>query len=445
MGGGTGGGMAIDLANAARSRIQALGHRAQLQAVFVCTCLGNTSASALSVANTYALLTELEFVSAFGNQGTRSDSTKLQQLESRNRPFDVIYCVTTQHRGNGHVDDELGVIASHLSLAASENVSQTLQACQQTATPKELASQEPVLLRTFGSAVLAEAKHNRIDRLARYVAQEMEKQWLANNCPNETSPCSAAESAPIKAQAVEWRQKFGAYSSSRFAYEAVSRIYRQSALCDAYRTVLLSSTSPAKYVELISQAISALAKRVADSSQLGDLPPGEEEIITGAINLYSHDVLAKLIDHIEQMPVDFPFDAAKADHVIVSECAAAIEEYLGQQSIGPTMDTGSAMQADACRALDEANVELLKCGYDRRTLIVAPASDRTRDAIAAVTKARPTAAIISANVDHPVIFCEGSGISPSSLARGFERVYTGVAEAASRRFTRIDIDWSAGS
>jgi hypothetical protein len=44
-----------------------------------------------------------------------------------------------------------------------------------------------------------------------------------------------------------------------------------------------------------------------------------------------------------------------------------------------------------------------------------------------------------------VVFCEGSGISPSSLTRGFERVYPGIAEAARRLFTRIDIDWSKGT
>jgi hypothetical protein len=62
--------------------------------------------------------------------------------------------------------------------------------------------------------------------------------------------------------------------------------------------------------------------------------------------------------------------------------------------------------------------------------------------MAALLKTRPTAAVVSANVDEAVVFCEGSGISPLSLTRGFERVYPGIAEAARRLFTRIDIDWS---
>jgi hypothetical protein len=36
---------------------------------------------------------------------------------------------------------------------------------------------------------------------------------------------------------------------------------------------------------------------------------------------------------------------------------------------------------------------------------------------------------------------EESGISPRSLAAGFERVFPGIADAARRLFTRIDIEW----
>jgi hypothetical protein len=257
MGGGTGGGMAIDLANAVRSRTQASGLRAQVQGVLICTCLGNTSASPFSVANTYALLTELQFVSVFGNQGPQGESSGLQQLESRNRPFDLVYCVTTKHGADQAVDDGLWSIAKQLSLASADGVRQMLQCCQQAATPKELGGSEPLLLRTFGSA------------------------------PNP------------------------------------------------------------------------------------------------------------------------------------------------------------ALQADAQQTLARADVDLLQCGYDRRTLIIVPSSAKTNEAIDALTKARPTAAIVSADVDESVVFCEGSGISPSSLARGFERVYPGIAEAAGRLFTRIDIDWTA--
>jgi hypothetical protein len=75
-------------------------------------------------------------------------------------------------------------------------------------------------------------------------------------------------------------------------------------------------------------------------------------------------------------------------------------------------------------------------------LIVAPSDGQPSDVVEALTSARPTAVVVSGNVEQPVVFWEGSGISPSSLARGFEHVYPGIAQAARRLATRIDIDLS---
>jgi hypothetical protein len=145
------------------------------------------------------------------------------------------------------------------------------------------------------------------------------------------------------------------------------------------------------------------------------------------------------------MPADSLFEAATVGHVIMSECAAAVEECIGGYPIGAAGDADLAMQADARQTLDKAEVDLLQCGYDRRTLIVVPSSKKSQQTVDALAKVRPTATVVFADVDEPVVFCEGSGVNPSSLARGFERVYPGIAEAASRMFTRIDIDWSAGT
>jgi hypothetical protein len=465
MGGGTGGGMAIDLANAVRSRLHNLGRQAQVQGVFVCSCLGNTSASPLSIANTYALLTELQFVSVFGNQGTREESSSLPQLESRNRPFDLVYCVKAKHRADESADDGLGLIAKQMSLASTDGVRQMLECCQQTATPKELVGQESLLLRTFGSSSLVGPKQNRINRLARYLARAIEQHWLGNAASSEwrrldrtsdaeSSPKSPAlqnDSAegskvaplPCRTQAEEWRHRFGEHASARFVYEVVSRICRQAALPGACRTTLLSSTDPARLVELASQAVSSICKRAAESPKLGGPLSDEDEIIVNKLASSGHQVLTKLIDELEQMSADSPYDAATTERIIVTECVAVVQECLGQHSTAGAIDTNCAMQADMQQALDRVDVDLLQCGYDRRTLIVVSSSSKETETIGALTKARPTTAIVSADVDESMVFCECSGISPSSLARGFERVYPGIAEAARRLFTRIDIDWSA--
>ena len=466
MGGGTGSGMAIDLANAARARIQASGRRAQLQGIFVCTCLGNASASPLSVANTYALLAELQFVSRFGNYAAETESNRMQALESRNRPFDLAYCVTTKHSDGDSVDDGLSLIANQLSLASTDRVSQMLQCCQTIATPRELAGQEPLLFRTFGSTPLAGPRPSRTDRLANQLSRTMARHWLGDASPNEwrrldrtgnaeivesnaaPQQCNSVEAGsaalpPSRTLAEQWRHCFDEHALSQFAYEVVTRICRKSAILAACQTPISSSKNPARFVELASQAISSISKRLAESTMLDESPSEEDEIIVSTLASRSHRVLTKLIDQIELFPTDSPFDAANIDRIIMAECATVVEECLGQNLSGAPVILNSALQADVQEALNRADVDLLQCGYDRRTLIVVPPSTRPTEAIDSLIKTRPTVTVVSANVDDPVIYCEGSGINPSSFVSGLERVYPGIAEAASRFFTRIDIDWSA--
>ena len=466
MGGGTGSGMAIDLANAVRSRMQASGRRAQVQGVFVCTCLGNTNASPLSVANTYALLTELQFVSAFGNQGTHSESNGLRQLESRHRPFDLVYCVKTKHHADESVDDGLGLIAQQMLLWHQPmafvkccSVANRLQ------LPESCEDKSRSCCERLAAPRWADRSRHRIDRLARYLAQRLN--YIGLTMPLPTTGGGSIAPAMLKMrhrkptlQAIRrrprpsgqvhpgprlrWRHGFGGHSSTRFAYEVVSRICRPSALRGIGRTKSFSSRDPARLIGLASQAISSISTRVAASSQFGDPLSDEDEVIVNKLASNGNCVLTKLIDEIDQLSADLPYDAARTEQVIVTECVAAVQECLNRQAPDAALDSNSAMRTNTQHVLDSADVDLLQCGYDRRTLIVVPSKDKRNDAIDALTNARPTAAIVPVDVDESVVFCEGSGVSPSSLARGFERVYPGIAEAARRLFTRIDIDWSLG-
>ena len=467
MGGGTGGGMAIDLANAARLRVQAFGRQAQIQAVLVCTCMESVRTSPLSAANTYALLTELQFASEFGNQASSDESHDATPLESPNRPFDLVYCLPIKHHADAAVDDGFSAIAKQLSLASTEGVRQMLERCRRTATPRELARTEPLLLRTLGITSLGPLGRNRLDRLAAHLARTMKHHWLENSCTSEwrrldrasdgessvkippprNDSAEAAAVAPGSSSipTAGWRNRFGEHASTRFAYEVVSRICRQSSLCGAYRTALLSSKNPKHFMELASQALVLIGKQATESPDLDDRLSEEEENLIKKLAPCGNRVLTKLIDEIENLSADSSFDAAATNRIITTECIAAVDEALGQRAIGEAVEANPANDAGVQQTLDQANVDLLQCGYDRRTLIFAPSSNRPSEAIDALTRARPTAAMISADVEEPIIVCEGSGISPTSFASGLEWVFPGIAEAASRLFTRIDTDWSARS
>jgi serine/threonine protein kinase len=465
MGGGTGGGMAIDLANLARSRLQSAGRRGVVECVLVCTCLGNVGAPPLSVANTYALLTELQFVSVFGNQGVQAESSGLQPLESRCRPFDLVYCVPAKRQAHESADVGLSAIARQLSLASIEGVGHMLQSCRQTASPRELVGHDPLLLRSFECTSLRRPMQDRIDRLTAYLARTFAHQWLGDACPSEwrrldrpreaevslrfsSEQEASADSSNVPAvsptsQAEEWRLRFGQCAQARFVYEIVSRICRQSSLRGAYRSAMLPSTNPVRFVEVASQTLSSISKCHGNSPSTVDPLSDADQAIVDKLASSGNRVLTKLIDAIEQLPPDATYDDATAERIIKSECTAAIEECLSQQTQDDVADPDFVAQDYADQALVRADVNLLQCGYDRRTLIVVPADDKQLEEIDTLTKVRPTAAVVSAEIDESLIICEGSGINPSSFARGLERVYPGIAEAAGRHFTRIDIDWSA--
>ena len=411
MGGGTGSGMVIDLANAVRSRLQASKRRGQVQGVLVCTCLGNTNASPLSVANAYALLTELQFVSAFGNQARHAQSASLPQLESPHRPFDLVYVAKALAGANHSVDEGLVSIAAQMALASTDGAGQILRCCQRTATPRELAGRDSLLLRTFAGASLAGPHQRRIDRLAKSLAHAMKQQWLTNASPSEwrrleeaiqprnvdegsslqnaVPECSNVAPLSSGCSFEEWRRSFGRHASTQFAYDALSRVCRPSSLRESGRKSILSSTQSAHFVELALQSITAISKCAADALKLGETLSDEDEFIVNKLAANSHGVLTEILDEIEQVAGDSSYDTAQTDRTVAKECFKAVEAFLGRSSADVAVDVNSRMQQEAEDALGKAAVDLLQCGYDRRTLIVVPESTRTSEAITALTNAQP--------------------------------------------------------
>ena len=91
--------------------------------------------------------------------------------------------------------------------------------------------------------------------------------------------------------------------------------------------------------------------------------------------------------------------------------------------------------------MEKASVDLLRCGSDRRTMVLVPSAQSKSSLAEMVVAARPTTAVFPAGVDEEIVLCEASGIHPRSLAISLERVYPGISEAAGRLLTRVDIQW----
>jgi hypothetical protein len=164
-GGGTGAGMAIDLANAARSRVTALGMRAEVDGLLIGTCFGGTNSS-LAAASTLALVTELQHASRFGNRGVLSQRTGEHPFESNGPPFDNVYYVPVQGSSRGARPDEaLDAVARYLSIESLPNVGAALRACRAVATPREPNFAPCKSIRSLGCMLLSGQGQSRPDPL----------------------------------------------------------------------------------------------------------------------------------------------------------------------------------------------------------------------------------------------------------------------------------------
>ncbi len=116
-GGGTGAGMVVDVANAVKSLATKRDLKVEVQGFLVCTCLASPTALPLAVANTYSLLIELNHATTLGNEGNGDRATQNQPFESRDAPFDCVYCVPTRARSKDDQSaDALDPIAQYLAL-----------------------------------------------------------------------------------------------------------------------------------------------------------------------------------------------------------------------------------------------------------------------------------------------------------------------------------------
>ena len=151
-GGGTGSGMAIDVANLVKSLAAARGLKVEVQGYFVCNCFANNNSSALAAANTYALLTELSHATTFGNVSSLDEAAHTKQFESPSAPFDCLYWIPVRPGKTGAIKvDATESIAKYLAQQRMAEVRAVLRTCRRSPTPRE---QEAIGRLLSGSLVL---------------------------------------------------------------------------------------------------------------------------------------------------------------------------------------------------------------------------------------------------------------------------------------------------
>lgn len=467
MGGGTGAGMAIDFANAIRSRAHAQSIRIELQAVLVCTCPGGINATPLAVANTFSLLTELNHATQFGNRGQYPNSEDDSSLESNAAPFDSVYCVPASSRKEGsNVCDGLRSIAKYIALDLGGTTDALLRAWRTHPTPQEAVSEGQLRMRSFGWASLAAIQQQRINQVAASLQASVRGYWLEEiddeewmsldhvltmevdephkrRAEYEAEPSmdgQAVSESFAKLALQDLRAPFGAYRTSRFALQFLSQLVRILKGTDKVDLGSFSQRRLASLIQMGSLAASTIAQpgdatqfESKDSSCIADTT---FEITVSAT---CAQLICRMISDLDALRGDTSSINDLVARLLTDECRAQVDALVTNSAGTP--GSFQLSREDCSSALEQASPGLLQCSGDRRTAFLQSEDESDSEVISTLRTLRPTGVDIQVNVKETMVLCETSGIAPLSMAHCMQHVYPDIADAARRLYSRTDIEW----
>jgi hypothetical protein len=338
-----------------------------------------------------------------------------------------------------------------------------LRSCRKSHTPRERTGAQPLTLKKLGQASLANQKRSFVSALAADLAGAVRRHWFSSDttadweklvreehqAASEPRPQTAtggdarsspAEAAVKEVTVVALRGRFKEHVSLEFASEIVRQIQSRLASRDERGRPLMVEREARLVADTARTAATALAARVQNDGG-GNSRFTKSTVFQSLIAAGSRRVLSHAVETFDLRQPERFLAADGIDELIQSECQALLEESLARPDFAETITALIDIENVTALALEHATTGLLQCGFDRRTLLFVP-KDVTHPEISQhVQSARPLAAVVAATVEDVQVVSEETGISPRSIAMGLERVYPGIAEAAGRLHTRIDVEW----
>jgi serine/threonine protein kinase len=465
-GGGTGSGMAIDVANLVKSLAAARGLTVEVQGYFVCNCFANNNSSGLAAANTYALLTELSHTTTLGNASSLEEAAHAKQFESPSAPFDCLYWIPVLPGKPGTVKvDAADSIAKYLAQERRADVRAILRSCRSARTPREQESARSLTIKKPGIASLADQKRPFLHELAADLARAVRRHWLspdtsrdwkrlvraeqqAASMPNAQAAADENTEKPAtlipdrEATPLALRGRFREHLSLTLASEVLQQIQHQLDLRDDRGRPRIVASDAKLIADAARGAIAALTARM-QKEVCQDSHFGNSSALNPLVAEAGRRVVSRAVEEFDFRQPERFLAADTIDSLIQAECQELLEEGLAQPELAAAIDSHIDLDQALSRTLECATTDLLQCGSDRRTLLFAPASGAQSATIDKLRTARPLAAIIPTADNDVVVISEDAGIAPRSLALGLERVFPGIAEAGRRLHTRIDVEWQS--
>jgi hypothetical protein len=348
-------------------------------------------------------------------------------------------------------------------LESSAGARAAIRTCREAQTPREQSRGRSLSLRLFGLSSLADQKTELLNKLAIELREAIKQHWMTKDnsadwerlvrdellAARVTAPAvvngGESEVTPVRATAndstpLALRGRFKDHMSLEFASEVLRQIQqRLEDRDDRGKPFILPGD--AKLIADTARAVTAfLAANVQRESDKGSSfttsPTLRPLIAEGSRRVISHAVENFDSRHSERF---LPVEAV--DDLIQTECRALLEKCLASRELAAEITKLLDLDRALLSAIDNVDTDLLQCGRDRRTLVFMPNESPQGSATESLRAVRPLAGLFSVDVDDFVVVSESAGVSPRSVAIGLERVFPGIADAARRLLTRIDIEW----
>jgi hypothetical protein len=463
MGGGTGSGTIIDLANAVKSRAAMQNLKVEVHAYLVFPNLANSSSTPLVAANTLSLLTELNHATIHGNLSTIDTPSFTEVFESREAPFHYVYCLPGRSRGGSALaTDALDTLARYLALDRVPEARGIMQSCRSVPTKRE-KTRGTLDLRALGYASLSEHLRQFADELSSNFVEAVKRYWISDDTSADwhrliqsAQPSDEGRNANLAAvdqpvspspdaefddvTLLKLRGRFEEHVSIELASGILRQVRYLSASRDQNGRQRISLKEAQKLIDL--------ARTFAGSAPMITLrAPGnnrfsDSDSLRSLVASVSECVLRRVVEQFDSArPHQFLAQRA-LDGVIQDECRVVLQGITEQPESSTMVAEVADLRSMAATMLECAASDLLHCGFDRRTLVFSPHDHTCQAAIESLTTSRPLAAVVQAMIDDTIVVTESSAFSPRSLALGLERVFPGIAEAADRLHVRIDCEWS---
>ena len=391
------------------------------------------------------------------------DTTRSSAFESHQAPFDAVYLVPTRTRaGEVRGNDPLDVVAKYLALETRPETRSALRTCRAAKTPREESRGAKLSIKKLGLASLADRKLELIQQLARELAEEVKRRWLAQDqsanwaklvrdeekaaslpkiqIAAEGDPNAAPVVAPInEATPLALRGRFKEQMSLQFTSDLLQEIERLLKGRDDRGRPLLVAREAKQIADAGQAAADAFVRRKKqpeEGTRFSDSP-----VLRPLMAAASAQVLCHAIEKFDAKQPERFLAVDVIDELVRSECEALLDARIGEAELRAALTSLMQLDEAVARTIEQATMELMQCGCDRRTLLVAPQANAQPATIEKCRALRPLAAVVEADVEEVLVVTEDAGLSPRSLALGFERVFPGIADAARRLHTRVDVEW----